>query len=63
MTTLFRLLAIVLVCYVAYSLATGAVYAKPGFRGRTFRRSQSTLGYWCAIVGYTLLIAMLFFVF
>ena len=63
LTSLFKLLGVLVAAYVAYGLATGAIYAKSGVWGRTFRREEDALGYWSAIVAYTVLAAMLFFLF
>jgi hypothetical protein len=61
MNELFRVLGVLLGCYVAYGLATGAVYAKSGVFGRTFQRDADGLGYWSAIGAYALLsVALLF---
>jgi len=61
MDQLFRLLGVLLGCYVAYGLATGAVYAKSRLFGRTFQRDEDGLGYESAIGTYSLLsVALLF---
>ena len=63
LTFFFRLLGVLVAAYVAYGLARGAIYAKSGIWGRTFRRDEDAVGSWSAIVGYSVLAAMLFFVF
>jgi hypothetical protein len=63
MTEIFRLLAVLVACYVAFGLVTGEVYAKSGVWGRSFRRDEGGLGYWSAIGAYALLALMLGFVF
>ena len=63
MGALFKLLGAVVGCYVVYSLTMGAIYAKYGMWGRTFRRDEDAMGYWSAIAAYVVLAAMLVFVF
>jgi hypothetical protein len=63
MTLLFKLLGLLLACYVAQAVLTGTVYAKSGVWGRTFTRTDDALGYWSAIGAYTLLALALVFVF
>jgi hypothetical protein len=63
MSTLFKSLGVLLACYVAYGLVTGAIYGERGVWGRTFRREQDALGYWSVIGGYVFLTCMLLFVF
>ncbi len=62
MTSVFGLLGALVAAYVVYGLVTGAIYAKSGVWGRTFRRDENAVGYWSAI-GYSVLAAMLFFLF
>ena len=61
--TFFKLLGVFVAAYVAYGLATGAVYARSGLWGRTFRRGEDAFGYWSAIVAYSILAAMLLVLF
>jgi len=63
MDGLFRILGILLACYVVQSLMRGSVYAKSGIWGRTFTRDENPWHYWSAIVCYTLLSAALVFIF
>ena len=56
-------LGVLVAAYVAYGLATGAIHAKSGVWGRTFRRDEDATGYWSAIAAYALLAAMLVFLF
>ena len=60
---MFKILAVLVAVYVARSLVTGSVYARSGWWGRTFRRSQDGWRYWSAIVAYSVLVIMLFFAF
>ena len=63
MGSLFKVLGVLVAAYVAYGLATGAIHAKSGAWGRTFRRDEDATGYWSAIAAYALLAAMLVFLF
>ncbi len=63
MDGLFKLLGILLACYVALSLERGVVYAKSGPWGRHFHRDEDKYGYWSAIVCYVLLSLALIFIF
>ena len=63
MDALFKLLGVLVACYVVQALASGAVYARSGVWGRTFRRAEDALGYWSALVAYSLLSLALVFVF
>jgi len=60
---MFKILAVLVAIYVAYSLATGSVYARSGWWGRTFQRSEDGWRYWSAIAAYSVLVILLFFVF
>lgn len=63
MDGLFKLLGILLACYVALALQRGVVYAKSGPWGRHYRRDDDRFGYWGAIVSYVLLSLALIFIF
>lgn len=63
MDGLFRLLGVLLACYVVQAFVSGSVYAKSGIWGRTFRRGADPLEYWSALVGYALLSGALVFIF
>ncbi|HEY5566048.1 MAG TPA: hypothetical protein VIM81_02220 [Gammaproteobacteria bacterium] len=63
MDVLFKVLGLLVGCYVAYGLMSGAIYAKYRAWGRTFRREQDARGYWSAIGAYVVLTGMLLFVF
>jgi hypothetical protein len=63
MDLLFKILGVLLACYVVQALRTGAVYARWRAWGRTFRRADDALGYWGAIGSYCLLSLALVFVF
>lgn len=58
---MFKLLGALLALYIAQCLATGAVFAKSGLWGRTYRRDDDAFHYWCAIVVYAGLALALFF--
>ncbi len=60
---MFKALGIGVVAYVAYGVATGAVYARSGASGRTFYRDQEPFKYWSAIGSYGVLALLLLFVF
>jgi len=60
---MFRLLGVLVICYVAYSLAAGEVYAKYGAGGRTARRDEEPFKYWSGVISYSVLALLLFFVF
>ena len=60
---IFRIAGIAVGLYVAQGLATGAVYARSRWWGRTFYRDQEPFKYWCAIASYTGLAIALVFVF
>jgi hypothetical protein len=49
--------------YVAYSVVTGAVYARDRMWGRIFRREDEPVAYWSAIAAYGALALMLVFIF
>jgi hypothetical protein len=61
--SIFTVLGVLVAAYVAYALAIGAVYAKSGAWGRSYRRDEDALGYWSAIGAYTVLAIMLIFLF
>lgn len=63
MHVLFKLLGVLLICYVIQALVTGSVYAKSGPWGRTFHRDEQAWSYWSAVVCYSLLSVALLFVF
>ena len=63
MSGLFGWLGVLLACYLAYALFSGAVYAKSGVGGRTFTRADDALSYWAAIGTYGLLSLALVLVF
>lgn len=63
MDGLFKILGVLLACYVAQALWTGSVYARWRAWGRTFTRADDALGYWGAIGSYCLLSLALLFVF
>jgi hypothetical protein len=60
---MFKLLGALLALYVVQCLVTGAVFAKSGPWGRTYRRDEDSLGYWGAVGAYVVLVLALFFVF
>lgn len=60
---MFKLLGALAASYIVYCVVTGAVYAKAGAWGRTYRRDQDALGYWGALGSYCVLVLMLLFVF
>lgn len=61
MNVFFKTLGLLLAGYVVISVLNGAVYAKSGVWGRTFRRMDGPLRYWSAIAAYTVLSAALMF--
>ena len=61
MNVLFKALGLLLAGYVLTAILSGAVYAKSGVWGRTFRRTDRPLRYWSAIAAYTLLSVALMF--
>jgi hypothetical protein len=63
MDVLFEILGVLLACYVAQALRTGAVYARWRAWGRTFTRVDDAVRYWSAIGSYCLLSLALVFVF
>ena len=63
MDGLFKCLGVLLACYVVLALQRGAVFAKSGPWGRTYRRDDDRIGYWSAIVCYVMLSFALLFVF
>lgn len=63
MKSIFKMLGVGIGFYVIHSLYTGEVYAASGMSGRTFYRDQDPVGYWSAIVSYSLLVLGLIFVF
>lgn len=60
---MFRLLGVLVICYVAYSLAAGEVYARYGMWGRTARRDEEPFKYWSGVISYSVLALLLFFLF
>jgi hypothetical protein len=52
---MFKVLGVLLLCYVAQALLAGAVFAKSGPWGRTFRRDVDGWSYWSAVSAYALL--------
>jgi len=63
MNALFKILGVLLACYVVHALTTGAVYARSGAWGRAFRRDEHAWSYWSAIIAYVLLSLALVFAF
>ena len=63
MDALFKILGVLLACYVAQALSTGAVYARSRAWGRTFTRADDAFGYWAAVGSYSLLALALVFLF
>jgi hypothetical protein len=63
MDALFKILGVLLACYVIQALRTGAVYAKSRGWGRTYMRVDDPFGYWSAIGAYGMLSLALVFVF
>jgi len=63
MDALFKILVVLLACYVAQALRTGSVYARSRAWGRTFTRVDDAFGYWAAIGSYSLLSLALVFLF
>lgn len=60
--TMFKILGLLLFCYVIYGLVTGDIYGRSGVWGKTYRRENNALGYWSAISAYILLtLALIFF--
>ena len=55
MNGLFKALGLLLAGYVVIAGLSGAVYAKSGVWGDTFRRLDRPLRYWSAIAVYTFL--------
>jgi len=60
---MFKILGVLLLCYVAISFATGKVYARDRMWGRTYRRDENPWNYWSTLVIYFLLAIALFFLF
>jgi len=59
---MFKILGVLLAIYIVHCLTTGAVFAKRGPWGRTFRRDENAFGYWGAIGSYVVLaLALLLF--
>jgi hypothetical protein len=61
MSRLFDALGVLLAGYVVMAVVNGAVYAKSGVWGRTFRRVDEPLRYWSAVAAYALLSLALIF--
>lgn len=61
MTALFQALGLLVAGYIVVAVLSGAVYAKSGVWGRTFRRAEKPLHYWSAIAAYALLSLALMF--
>lgn len=60
---LFKALGTLLALYVVYALATGRVYAKHRWWGRSWERDTDPLPYWTGIAVYGGLSVALWFVF
>lgn len=52
---MFRILGIVLLCYVGYGFATGRVYGRYHAWGQSFSRDDDPWRYWSTLVIYLLL--------
>ena len=61
MNALFRALGLLLAGYIVVAVLSGALYAKSGVWGRSFKRSEMPLQYWSAIAAYALLSLALMF--
>jgi hypothetical protein len=60
---MFKVIGALLLIYICYCLQSGAVFAKYGVWGRTYRRDAHATGYWGAMASYLVLTLSLFFVF
>jgi hypothetical protein len=60
---MFKALAVLLALYIAYGLATGAIYGKSGMWGRMHRRDEQPWSYWSTIGAYSVLTLALAFAF
>lgn len=60
---MFKILGVLLACYVVQALRTGAVFAQGRVWGRTYTRDVDPFLYWSAIGSYGLLSLALVFVF
>lgn len=59
---LFKVIGILVLCYIGRCYATGEVYACSNIWGRTYRRSLEPLRYWFTLAFYFLLsLALIFF--
>lgn len=59
---MFRILGVLVLCYVGHSFLTGEVYGRYHAWGRMFERDADPWHYWSALVAYSLLaIALLLF--
>ncbi|HVP29740.1 MAG TPA: hypothetical protein VMW35_11330 [Myxococcota bacterium] len=63
MADTFRLLGVLLACYVVYGVGSGHVYGKSGVWGRTYVRDDDPWGYWGTIGAYSALTFALLFLF
>jgi hypothetical protein len=58
---MFRLLGILLLCYVGYGIFIGRVYGRYHAWGRTFTRDGDPWHYWSTLAVYSLLAIALIF--
>ncbi len=63
MSLIFKVPGVLLALYVGHALVRGAVYARTGIWGRSFRRDGEPWSYWSAIMAYSLLSLALMFIF
>jgi hypothetical protein len=60
---MFKILAVLLACYVARCLVTGDVYGRSGAWGRSWNRNREPFGFWGAVGSYCVLALAMFFIF
>lgn len=63
MTTLFKLIAALLVLYILYAINTGAVSARDKWWSKTILRDEDPAGFWEIIVLYSAIALVLAFYF
>lgn len=59
---MFKILGVLLGCYVVYGFSAGQIYGRYRAWGRMFRREEEPWLYWSTMVAYSALtVALIFF--
>lgn len=60
---MFRIISVLMLCYVGHGLVTGRTFGRYNVWGRTFQREADPWLYWLTLVAYSVLAIALFLFF